>query len=77
MIICYTVPEMTHDRCNLYFSFWAIFCPFIPPSPQKKQTKKPKLKKKMKKTPRDIIIIHMCTKNYDHNVHGQMDRQAD
>ena len=22
--------NMTHDRCNCYFSFWAIFCPFTP-----------------------------------------------
>ena len=22
----------------------------------------------MKKTPGDIIILHMCTKNYDHDV---------
>ena len=21
---------MAHDRCNCYFSFWTIFCPFIP-----------------------------------------------
>ena len=32
--------------------------------------KKSKLKKKMKKTPGDIIILHMCTKNYDHMMHG-------
>ena len=35
MIISYNVPEilhdaMTHDGCNYYFSFWAIFCPFTP-----------------------------------------------
>ena len=22
--------NMAHDRCNCYFSFWAIFCPFTP-----------------------------------------------
>ena len=22
--------DMAHDRCNGYFSFWAIFCPFTP-----------------------------------------------
>ena len=22
--------DMAHDRCNFYFSFWAIFCPFNP-----------------------------------------------
>ena len=28
---------MTCDRCNFYFSFWAIFCPFIPPNKPKNQ----------------------------------------
>ena len=22
--------DMARDRCNCYFSFWAIFCPFTP-----------------------------------------------
>ena len=22
--------DMAHDKCNYYFSFWAIFCPFTP-----------------------------------------------
>ena len=43
-----------------YFSFWAIFCSFTPLTTQKK------LKKTKKKTPGDIIILHMCIKNYDH-----------
>ena len=52
---------MARDGCNCYFSFWAIFCPLtLPPL----QPKKSKLKKKQKK-PGDIIILHMCTKNYD------------
>ena len=28
VIICFTV-DMMHDRSNFYFSFWAIFLPFI------------------------------------------------
>ena len=48
--------EMVCDKCNFYFSFWAIFCPF--------GTKNQNFKK-MKKTPQDIIILQMCTKNYD------------
>ena len=24
---------MVCDRCNCYFSFWTIFCPFTPPPP--------------------------------------------
>ena len=27
--------DMVHDRCNCYFSFWAIFCPFTPLTAQK------------------------------------------
>ena len=31
---------MAHDRCNCYFSFWAIFCPFTPLTAQKIKTLK-------------------------------------
>ena len=47
---------MARDRFN-YFSFWALFCPFTPLTAQKTQNFK-----KMKKSPEDIIILHMCTK---------------
>ena len=46
-------------RCDCYFSFWAIFCPFTPLTCPKNENFKKILKK-----PRDIIL-HMCTKNYD------------
>ena len=59
--------DMVPDRCN-YFSFWAIFCPFIPLTAKKNQNLK-----KMKKTPTDIIILHMCTKNYDQMMYGSWD----
>ena len=49
------------DRSNSYFLFWAIFCTLNPPNNPKNQKFK-----KMKKTPGDIIILHMCTKNKDH-----------
>ena len=56
---------MVHDRCNCYFSFWAIFCPFTPLTAQKIK----------KKTPGDIIILHMCTKTYDHRwMNGWMEK---
>ena len=59
---------MAHDRCNCYFSFWAIFCLFtLPPL----TAQKIKIKKnEKKKTPGDIIILHMCTKNYDQMMYG-------
>ena len=37
--------DMACDRCNCYFSFWAIFCPFTPLTAQKI-----KIFKKWKKT---------------------------
>ena len=51
--------DMKCDRQN-FLSFWAMFCPFTPLSTQKIQNFE-----KMK-TPGDIIILHMCTKNHDH-----------
>ena len=60
--------DMVHDRCNCYFSFWAIFCPFTPLTAQKI-----KIKKKMKKTPGDIIILHKCTKNHDHMLYCSLE----
>ena len=49
-------------ECNgqNFLSFWTIFCPFNSLTTQKNQNLG-----KMKKTPVDIIILHMCTKNYD------------
>ena len=52
--------DMPLDGCNCYFSFLAILYPFIPLAAQKLT-----VSKKMKKMPGDIIIFHMCTKNYD------------
>ena len=37
--------DMAHDRCNCYFSFWAIFWPFTPVTDQKM-----KISKKWKKS---------------------------
>ena len=58
MVYCFW--DMVHDGCNCYFSYWAIFCPFTPLTAQKIKTSK-----KLRKAPGDIIILHMCTKNYD------------
>ena len=44
-----------------------IFCLFTPLlTPKIKLTKK----KKSKKTPEDIILLHMCTINKDHMTNG-------
>ena len=89
MITCYTVSEIwcvTDVIVIFQFSFSfsviviVIFFPFYPPNSPKNQNLK-----KMKKTPRDIIILHMCTKNYDvrflrygaRQMDRWMDRQTD
>ena len=36
----YCSCDMAHDRCNCYFSFWAIFCSFNPLPAQKIKRKK-------------------------------------
>ena len=66
----YSSWDMVHDRYN-YFLFWAIFCPFTPNSPKNQNFEK------MKETPRDIIILHMCTKNYDQMINGSWDMVCD
>ena len=83
IIILYKCTE-THDHmlyssldmaCNgydCYFSFCAIFCPFTPLTAQKI-----KIKKKMEKIPGDIIILHMCAKNYDKMTYGSWDMVCD
>ena len=61
MLICYTVPEIWGvTDVIVIFYFGLLFALLIPLTAPKNQNFK-----KMKKTPRDIIILHMCTKNYD------------
>ena len=38
---------------------------------------KTKISKKWKKTTRDIIILHMCTKNYDYMIYSSWDMVCD
>ena len=40
MIMLYCSWDMACNRCNCYFSFWAIFCPFTPLTAQKNQNVK-------------------------------------
>ena len=42
--------DMVCDRCNCYFSFWTIFCPFVPLTSPKKENFKKKQKKMNKNT---------------------------
>ena len=55
------------------FLFWAIFCPFTLLT-----AREIKILKKMKKMPPgDIIILHMCTKNYCQMVYDFWDMVCD
>ena len=59
-----------------------IFCHFGPffallQKTTQKQHKKSKFWKTEKKTPRDIIILHMCTINDNHTMYGSWDMKCD
>ena len=68
MIICYT--QIWHVTDIIIFHF-GLFLPFYQNNSPKNQNFK-----KMKETLDNIIILHRCTKNYDH-VNGQTDGQMD
>ena len=54
---------MACDGCN-YFSFWTIFCHFMPlNSPKNQNFEKNDIRHA------DIIILHMCIKNYDQTIY--------
>ena len=55
--------DMEHDRQN-FLSFWTVFCPLLPWQPKESKFWK------MKKTARDIIILHKCTINDNHMMYG-------
>ena len=72
---------MVRDRLLLILGYFLPF--YLPNSPKNQNFEK------IKKTPADIIILHMCTKNYDQmmvpelwcatdgQVDGQMDGRTD
>ena len=72
MIICYTVPEIWH-MMNIIsiFHFELFFVLLLPWQPEK-----PIFSKNAKK-PGDIIILYMCTKNYDQMMHSSWDMVCD
>ena len=61
MTICYSVSDTQHVT-DVFFTFHFGL--------KIKTFKKLKKKKKKKKNPEDIIILHLCTKNYDHMMYG-------
>ena len=60
MIICYTVPKIQCVTDVIVIFHFGLFLALLLPYQPKKS-----IKKKMKKTPRNITILHMCNKNYD------------
>ena len=62
MIIGYTVPEIWCVMDVIAVFHFGLFFALLPPNSPKNQNFK---KMKEKKTPGDIILLHVCTKNYD------------
>ena len=60
-----------HIRCNRpnFLSFWVIFCPFTFDHPENQNFE-------IKKTPKDIIILHMCTINDNQMMYVSWDMQC-
>ena len=67
--------DMGHGRQN-FLSFWTFFCPFTPLTTQPNNPKNQN-SEKMKKTPRDIIILNMFTINCNHMTYGSWDIEHD
>ena len=61
----YDVWFLKYGARRKLLSFWALLCPFTPPTIWKKTKFW-----KMEKTPEYIIIVHLCTTNDDHMMHG-------
>ena len=66
------------NKCTIWFlrygAWWTelfvifgLFLPFYPSNNPKNKI----FEKMKKKTPRDIIILHKCSKNHDHMLHWQ------
>ena len=62
--ICYTAPEIRRVTAVIAIFHFGLFFTLI--QPQKSKFKN----KNEKKKPGDIIILHMCTKNYDQMMYG-------
>ena len=76
MVICYTVSEILHVTDVICIFHFGYFLPFYPLNSLKNQNflKNEKMKTTTTTTTTtttgDIIILHLCTKNYDHMMYG-------
>ena len=69
MITCYTVPEIWRVTDVIVIFHFVLF--FYPNSPKNQNFMK------MKKTPENIIIFHICSKNYDQMMYSSWDMVHD
>ena len=68
MVTCYTVPEiwhMTHVIVIFHFGLFFALLQTKKSNFAKEKNKKTKKKQKENKNSGDIIILHLCTKNFD------------
>ena len=73
MIKWYTVPEIWRVADVIVIFYFGLFFALLPPTCPKNEN----FNKKKKKTPRDIIILHKCTKNHDHMLYCSWDMKHD
>ena len=64
----YGSSDTKQDR--QFFVILGYFCPLPPKNPKNQNFEK------IKKTDGDIIILHLCTTNDDHMMHGFLRYQA-
>ena len=57
---------------HIFLSFWTVFCTFTPHPMDPENWNF----EKMKKTPKDIIILQMCTINNSHMMYGSRDMEC-
>ena len=68
MVICYTVPEILHMTHVIVIFYFGLFFALLQPKKSnfaKEKNKKTKKNQKENKNSGDIIILHLCTKNFD------------
>ena len=63
--------DTARNRCNCYFSFWTVFCPFTPQQPEKWKFQN------NEKNAWRWHLLHKCTKSYDHMVYCSWDMEHD
>ena len=70
IMLYFTVPEIWHVTDVIFtFHFGPFFALLLP----KVTACKVKILKKIKTLPEDIVILHICTKNYDHIMYSWWD----